>query len=290
MATHHVRGIWYEYREMYKLGIFFIFSVFVPGSAHRPTSARLSVLCLGLDIIIHFVSMRAIPPPHKRGRSANGLRNFSSSSDEGATTARAAATTPASTSAPVVNGNGNGNMNGNGNVGGTRRSGGGYLTSRESALVLAGETISLAVTHWLMEESYRDVAGDRALGALSHAAVLLTSPGRTNAFLLDTVRRSLRAGVAVSRGVSVCYSWTRYNTNTKYTNYEHSDFEDAKINYITWDPAITHAEWAAETIVLRRIREAIEYAIVHCQVTIYAPIATVVDKIAHLAAQRVQTI
>lgn len=196
-----------------------------------------------------------MPPPRKRRRSADGMVTMTSpsSSEEGGTT----------------------DINTN-----MRRSGGGYLTSRESALVLAGETITLAATHWLMEESYRDARTDRAFGALQYAAQLLTSPGRTNAGLVDSVRRALRAGVYNSN--DICYEWTRYT---------HNDYESTRRkNYRTWDPAMTDTEWNKEKGVMRRIRDAIEHAVVHCEVTLYAPLATVIEKIAQASALHVQQI
>lgn len=220
-----------------------------------------------------------LPPPRKRRRSANGVvtnASQSSSSEEGATTI---AKDEAGATGRTVQ------VNSNSPHGAAiRRSGGGFLTSRESALVLAGETISLAVTHWLMEECYRDIPTDRAFCALQYASRLLACPGRTNTGLLDNVRRSLRAGVSQGSSASICYSWTRYHNGNGNGN------TNVKLNYSTWDPEMDSAEWAAERLVHRRIREAIEYAIVHCDVTIYAPIATVVENIAQTSAERVQLI
>ncbi len=153
------------------------------------------------------------------------------------------------------------------------------VTSRDTALYLAGETLATAATQWLVEEAFRSKPC-RASNALKFASDLLrgnglsnSCAGRRGAGMLDEVRRVL---VAAQPSSVVYVGWARPGTTS---------YRRARLNYASWDPEISVEEWEEEIRVFTIIRDAIVEAVKTCHVHLYAPIVTVASTVADKAAE-----
>lgn len=156
------------------------------------------------------------------------------------------------------------------------------LSSRDTALYLAGETLATAATQWLVEEAFRSQPR-RASRSLKFASELLrgnwlssNGAGRRGAGMLDEIRRVL---VAAQPSSEVYIGWARPATKS---------FRRARLNYAAWDPEISDEEWDVEVRVFETIRHAIVVAVKSCHVHLYAPIVTVASAVAEKAAEIAQ--